>query len=151
MLLAAQNAICWEFYIFQLTCVSTVLLIQILYHVKCLSVWLGYFALDRLVMCGNFSYTLTLCSYFMCRLTYVWLFQLQEDELRDATLLVFANKQDLPNAMTCAELTDKLGLNSIKNRQVSCVESFVYAHLILTLRSWIICSSNVLKFILPAP
>merc|ERR1712168_37261 len=27
---------------------------------------------------------------------------LQEDELKDAVLLVFANKQDLPNAMTCA-------------------------------------------------
>merc|ERR1712106_390115 len=36
---------------------------------------------------------------------------LQEDELRDATLLVFANKQDLPNAMTASELTDKLGLH----------------------------------------
>ena len=31
---------------------------------------------------------------------------LREDELRDATLLVFANKQDLPNAMS--EITDKL-------------------------------------------
>lgn len=41
---------------------------------------------------------------------------LQEDELRDAILLVFANKQDLPNAMNAAELTDKLGLNTIKNR-----------------------------------
>lgn len=34
---------------------------------------------------------------------------LREDELRDAILLIFANKQDLPNAMTAAELTDKLG------------------------------------------
>merc|ERR1712128_60395 len=41
---------------------------------------------------------------------------LQEDELRDATLLVFANKQDLPNAMNAAEITDKLGLHSMKNR-----------------------------------
>jgi signal recognition particle receptor subunit beta len=32
-----------------------------------------------------------------------------EDELRDAILLVFANKQDLPNAMSCSELQDKLG------------------------------------------
>lgn len=44
---------------------------------------------------------------------------LQEDELRDAVLLVFANKQDLPNAMTAAELTDKLHLNQLRNRQVS--------------------------------
>jgi len=42
---------------------------------------------------------------------------LQEDELRDATLLVFANKQDLPNAMTASELTDKLGLQSLRNRK----------------------------------
>ncbi|KFP36193.1 ADP-ribosylation factor 3, partial [Chlamydotis macqueenii] len=31
---------------------------------------------------------------------------LAEDELRDAVLLVFANKQDLPNAMNAAEITD---------------------------------------------
>ncbi|KRZ04492.1 ADP-ribosylation factor 4, partial [Trichinella zimbabwensis] len=42
---------------------------------------------------------------------------LQEDELRDAVLLVFANKQDLPNAMNPAELTDKLGLQQLRNRQ----------------------------------
>jgi len=41
---------------------------------------------------------------------------LAEDELRDAVLLVFANKQDLPNAMNAAEITDKLGLHSMKNR-----------------------------------
>ncbi|MCL7023751.1 hypothetical protein MKW94_009736, partial [Papaver nudicaule] len=35
------------------------------------------------------------------------------DELRDAVLLVFANKQDLPNAMNAAEITDKLGLHSL--------------------------------------
>ncbi|KAK8668171.1 hypothetical protein V6N13_105636 [Hibiscus sabdariffa] len=38
------------------------------------------------------------------------------DELRDAVVLVFANKQDLPNAMNAAEITDKLGLNSLRNR-----------------------------------
>merc|ERR1739842_118237 len=32
-----------------------------------------------------------------------------EDEMREAALLVFANKQDLPNAMTAAEVTEKLG------------------------------------------
>ncbi|EEC09976.1 ADP ribosylation factor 79F, putative [Ixodes scapularis] len=42
--------------------------------------------------------------------------QLNEDELRDAVLLVFANKQDLPNAMPASELTDKLGLNNLRNR-----------------------------------
>ena len=41
---------------------------------------------------------------------------LNEDELRDALLLVFANKQDLPNAMAAAEITDKLGLTSLRAR-----------------------------------
>ena len=41
---------------------------------------------------------------------------LNEDELRDAMLLVFANKQDLPNAMNAAEITDKLGLHSLRQR-----------------------------------
>ncbi|CAL8316339.1 unnamed protein product [Boreogadus saida] len=52
---------------------------------------------------------------------------LSEDELRDAVLLVFANKQDLPNAMTSAELTDKLGLHSLRHRnwyiQATCATS----------------------------
>lgn len=41
---------------------------------------------------------------------------LGEDELRDAVIVVFANKQELPNAMTAAELTDKLGLHSLRQR-----------------------------------
>nr|XP_011462889.1 PREDICTED: ADP-ribosylation factor-like isoform X2 [Fragaria vesca subsp. vesca] len=41
---------------------------------------------------------------------------LNEDELRDAVLLVFANKQDLPNAMNADEITDKLGLHSLRQR-----------------------------------
>ncbi|XP_060065304.1 ADP-ribosylation factor 2-like [Ylistrum balloti] len=52
---------------------------------------------------------------------------LNEDELRDAVLLVFANKQDLPNAMNAAEITDKLGLHSLRNRnwyiQATCATS----------------------------
>ena len=48
-----------------------------------------------------------------------YIFQLQEDELRDAVLLIFANKQDLPNAMSASELTEKLGLNELRNRRVS--------------------------------
>merc|ERR1712166_1435259 len=42
---------------------------------------------------------------------------LNEDEMKDAALLVFANKQDLPNAMPAAEVTEKLGLNNMRNRQ----------------------------------
>jgi ADP-ribosylation factor protein 1 len=52
---------------------------------------------------------------------------LNEDELRDALLLVFANKQDLPNAMTAAEITDKLGLQGLRQRtwfiQAACATS----------------------------
>merc|ERR1712217_867260 len=42
---------------------------------------------------------------------------LSEDEMRDAVLLVFANKQDLPNSMAANEVTEKLGLNSMRTRQ----------------------------------
>ena len=52
---------------------------------------------------------------------------LAEDELRDAVLLVFANKQDLPQAMSVAEITDKLGLHNIRTRkwymQATCATS----------------------------
>ncbi|XP_061629056.1 ADP-ribosylation factor 4-like [Phyllopteryx taeniolatus] len=41
---------------------------------------------------------------------------LGEQELKDAVLLVFANKQDLPNALTISELTDHLGLNTLRNK-----------------------------------
>mmetsp|Transcript_30175 Transcript_30175/g.21921 ORF Transcript_30175/g.21921 Transcript_30175/m.21921 type:complete len:183 (-) Transcript_30175:76-624(-) len=41
---------------------------------------------------------------------------LAEEDLKDAVLLVFANKQDLPGAMTCPEITDKLGLHTIRGR-----------------------------------
>uniref|UniRef100_A0A672YUP3 ADP-ribosylation factor n=1 Tax=Sphaeramia orbicularis TaxID=375764 RepID=A0A672YUP3_9TELE len=49
------------------------------------------------------------------------------NELRDAVLLVFANKQDLPNAMNAAEITDKLGLHALRQRnwyiQATCATS----------------------------
>jgi len=52
---------------------------------------------------------------------------LNEDELKDALLLVFANKQDLPNAMNASEITDKLGLHSLRQRnwyiQATCATS----------------------------
>ena len=41
---------------------------------------------------------------------------LAEDELKDALLLVMANKQDLPGALTPPEITDSLGLHTIKGR-----------------------------------
>jgi len=42
---------------------------------------------------------------------------LREEELRDAIVLVLANKQDLPNAMKVSEVTDKLGLHSLGSRK----------------------------------
>ena len=41
----------------------------------------------------------------------------KEEELKDADLLVFANKQDLPHAMSAPELTEKLGLQKLTGRQ----------------------------------
>nr|CAX72018.1 ADP-ribosylation factor 3 [Schistosoma japonicum] len=52
---------------------------------------------------------------------------LGEDELRNAVLLVFANKQDLPQALSPADITDKLRLRSLHNRdwyiQATCATS----------------------------
>ncbi|CAG8571455.1 20077_t:CDS:2 [Cetraspora pellucida] len=44
---------------------------------------------------------------------------LDEEELREAALLVFANKQDMVGALTSAEVSDALGLSTLKNRQWS--------------------------------
>jgi len=42
---------------------------------------------------------------------------INEEELKDAVVLVFANKQDLPNALATSEVTEKLGLHQVKGRQ----------------------------------
>jgi ADP-ribosylation factor 1/2 len=42
---------------------------------------------------------------------------LEADEMRDAALLVYANKQDLPDAMTPSEIADKLGLHKMRGRE----------------------------------
>ncbi|KAJ3029998.1 UNVERIFIED_CONTAM: Arf GTPase arf3 [Siphonaria sp. JEL0065] len=41
---------------------------------------------------------------------------LTQEQLNNAHLLVLANKQDLPNAMSSSELAEKLGLNNIRTR-----------------------------------
>ncbi|XP_044271960.1 ADP-ribosylation factor-like protein 3 [Tribolium madens] len=41
---------------------------------------------------------------------------LTDDKLQDVPLLVYANKQDLPEALTAADLAQALGLPSIKDR-----------------------------------
>ena len=40
---------------------------------------------------------------------------LQHEDLEHSVILVFANKQDLKDAMPPAEITDSLSLHSIKN------------------------------------
>lgn len=50
---------------------------------------------------------------------YVFSLQLEEDALRDAAVLVLANKQDLPNAMPVHEMTERLRLHAMKGRPVS--------------------------------
>ncbi|XP_077566358.1 ADP-ribosylation factor 4-like [Stigmatopora nigra] len=42
---------------------------------------------------------------------------LGEQELKDAVLLVFANKQDLPNALSISDIKDHLGLNNLRNKE----------------------------------
>ncbi|RPA77754.1 ARF/SAR superfamily [Ascobolus immersus RN42] len=46
---------------------------------------------------------------------------LNEDELKDAALLVFANKQDQPGVLGAAEISSALGLASFKERSWSIV------------------------------
>ena len=41
---------------------------------------------------------------------------LEEDELKNAVLLIYANKQDLPDALDKEMITEKLGLNTLENR-----------------------------------
>merc|ERR1711912_135966 len=42
---------------------------------------------------------------------------IHNDEMRDAVLLVFANKQDLPGAMNTTEMADRLGLRGLRSRK----------------------------------
>ncbi|CAE7257444.1 ARF [Symbiodinium natans] len=75
---------------------------------------------------------------------------LNEDEMRDAVVLVFANKQDLPNAMTAAEVTEKLGLHNLRHRQwfiqSACATTGdgLYEGLVAVLKLWLV--SVVFKF-----
>ena len=48
---------------------------------------------------------------------------LAEEELKGVTLLVFANKMDLPNAMNAAEVSTGLGLVDIRDRQYAIFQS----------------------------
>lgn len=46
-------------------------------------------------------------------------------------MLVFANKQDLPNAMNAAEITDKLGLHSLRQRHWISVSTSVFTYTLI--------------------
>jgi len=52
---------------------------------------------------------------------------INDREMKDSILLVFANKNDLPNVMDTAEITEKMGLHKLKERnwyvQTSCAIS----------------------------
>jgi ADP-ribosylation factor-like protein 1 len=48
---------------------------------------------------------------------------LEEEELKDAVLLVFANKQDAAGAQNAQQVSESLNLTSIKNRQWSIQET----------------------------
>lgn len=48
---------------------------------------------------------------------------LSDDLLRDASLLVLANKQDLPNAMPADKIADSLGLRSLSGRNAWYIQS----------------------------
>ena len=41
---------------------------------------------------------------------------LKADELSNAAILVFANKQDLPGAMTPLQITEELGLHDVRRQ-----------------------------------
>ena len=42
---------------------------------------------------------------------------LEEEELKDAALIVFANKQDLPNSIKADRLAADLGLHSLRQQE----------------------------------
>ena len=44
---------------------------------------------------------------------------LEEEELKDAALMVFATKQDVPNAQPSGVIAEKLGLGALRSRQWS--------------------------------
>ena len=42
---------------------------------------------------------------------------IKNEQLKNAVLLVFANKQDIKDSMGAAEISDKLGLSQLKSHQ----------------------------------
>ncbi len=48
---------------------------------------------------------------------------LKEEELSDSALLVFANKQDQPGALSAADISKALSLSDLKDRSWSIIAS----------------------------
>ncbi|CAM9844418.1 unnamed protein product [Phaeothamnion confervicola] len=48
---------------------------------------------------------------------------LEEEELKEAILLVFANKQDQKGALNAAQVSEAMGLSEIRSRQWSIQEA----------------------------
>ena len=42
---------------------------------------------------------------------------LSDESMSDVPILIYANKMDLPNALTVPEITDRLGLHMLRNRK----------------------------------
>ena len=51
---------------------------------------------------------------------------LREDELQNALVVVVANKQDLPNAMTVDEIQKSLGLDHVTSHSWCKIQMIVY-------------------------
>ncbi|KAL6058957.1 Arf GTPase arf1 [Balamuthia mandrillaris] len=55
---------------------------------------------------------------------------LREDQMRETAVLVLANKMDMPEAMSVAEVSDRLGLHAMKERkwfiQATCATRDMY-------------------------
>lgn len=68
---------------------------------------------------------------------------LSEGELQGVPLLVLANKQDLPGALGDAEVTQGLGLQSIRNRQWQIFRSSIVTNLgVAEALDWLVSQIN---------
>jgi small GTP-binding protein len=54
---------------------------------------------------------------YKCNVKYELQQLLNDDLLRDTSLLVYANKQDMPNALSIKDIVELLELNKLRNRQ----------------------------------
>ena len=72
---------------------------------------------------------------------------LSEDELRNANLLVFANKQDQPGAKGAGEISEALRLGDLRDRNWSIVAcSAIDGSGVEEGMDWLVVSTTVLVF-----